>query len=49
MTWPWPLGPLRATRYWWDESGTVQGEWSDPKGLKRKTQTDIVVTVSGFG
>lgn len=49
MTWPWPLGPLRETRYWWDESGAVQGEWTDPKGLKRKTQTDIVVTVSGFG
>ena len=48
MTWPWPFGPLRATRYWWNEGGEAQGEWSDPKGLKRRTQSDIVVTASGF-
>ncbi len=48
MTWPWPFGPLRATRYWWDPGGAPKGEWEDPKGLKRDTQTDIVVTASGF-
>ena len=42
-------GAAARHRYWWNESGAVQGEWTDPKGLKRKAQTDIVVTVSGFG
>jgi len=49
MTWPWPFGTLRETRYWWDESGGAKGEWTDPKGLKRKAQTDIIVTAAGFG
>ena len=48
MSWPWPFGPLHATRYWWDESGAPKGEWDDPKGMKRKTQTDITVSVTGF-
>jgi len=48
MTWPWPFGPLRETRYWWDESGATKGEWTDPKGLKRSAQTDIVIAASGF-
>ena len=49
MTWPWPFGPFQATRYWWDKSGTSKGEWTDPKGAKRETQTDIVVRATGFG
>jgi hypothetical protein len=49
MTWPWPFGALRATRYWWDEGGAPKGEWTDTKGLKRRTQTDITVTATGFG
>jgi hypothetical protein len=49
MSWPWPFGALRETRYWWDEGGAPKGEWTDPKGLKRRTQTDITVTASGFG
>jgi hypothetical protein len=48
VSWPWPFGPLRTTRYWWDEGGAPKGEWDDPKGMKRKTQTDITVAVSGF-
>jgi hypothetical protein len=48
MTWPYPFGPLRSTRYWWDSKGATQGEWSDPKGLKRDVQTDIVIATSGF-
>ena len=47
-TWPWPFGPLRQTRYWWDEGGAPKGEWDDPKGVKRRTQTDITVTATGF-
>jgi hypothetical protein len=47
-TWPWPFGPLRTTRYWWDEGGAPKGEWDDPKGLKRRTQTDITVSATGF-
>ena len=32
-----------------DKSGTSKGEWTDPKGPKRETQTDIVVRATGFG
>ena len=47
---PAPLGPLRGTPDWSrPERGAARGEWTDPKGLKRKAQTDIVVTVTGFG
>ena len=48
MTWPWPFGSMKATRYWWDPGGAAKGEWSDTKGARRDTSTDVTITVAGF-